>query len=155
MSITDRVLLLLVAGICALILWLLWRGPAQMRDARRAAKDWRRQRKREAESLSVRELRDRILKHEYFSGEMQRSPSVNKFLNRIARGDARALAKEFSGGRLYRFLVRAEREVGLSGRPLCVDYEWDIALLLKELADREAEQGAGAGRLGRSDSRER
>jgi hypothetical protein len=94
--------------------------------------------KQELAKLSTEKLSQRLLQDSYLSSRLLNDVTVKEFLARVARGDEVALAREYSGSRLYRFLANAERSAGGTGRPEAVDAAPEISAVLQVLASRRA-----------------
>jgi hypothetical protein len=104
----------------------------------RATRRGREQLHRDLESLSVGELRGRLLQDPYLVG-LRGDAKIERFLARLEEGDL-TLASEYPRRKLYRMLCDAERSAGGSGRPEAVDAAYPIWAVLNEMVGRAVQQ---------------
>jgi hypothetical protein len=126
---------LLLAAFVAAVALLAWFVSAGIAAVRRATGEAAGQLARELALLDADQLRTRLVQDEYLR-RLRRSSGVNAFMSALEKGEEVRLAAEYRGKRLYRLLVRAEREMGSTGRPEAVDACGDISAVLHELASR-------------------
>ncbi len=97
---------------------------------------------RQLGALDEGALSERLRQHRYFTAALREQEAVVDFFARVGRREYGALVGDWE--RLTRRFVEAEQRAGGTGTPRLVEHEWELAALVRLLAQRTP--GAALGR---------
>jgi hypothetical protein len=138
-AIVSLLLLAFCLAIIGVLVYQMLDPVFGVRRARKEAQRFHSARQWVLHDLDHAEIKRRLVNHKYFSAALRSSPTLQEFLFRLNNGEEAQLASQYPRNKLYRLLVKAEREAGMEGASealTCVD---EISELLQELSRKSKE----------------
>ncbi len=141
-AIVSLLLLVSLVLIMGVLVYGMFGPMRALRKARSEARRYRSVRQRALHDLDYAHVKRLLLNHEYFSGSLRATPTLQEFFSRLEKKEEVWLASRYPRKKLCRLLVKAEREAAMSGPSVAPEYVDEIFELLLELA-RKSKEAAG------------
>ena len=135
MSLMACFIVALAAGSLWVASWV-WGLSKALAEGNAKGKRYREQRKNEIAAMNDQDVKQTILDHPYFTPSLRQTPTLYSFLEGIRSNDPSVLQHRWNESKIYGLLVKAERENNQTGRPIAVDYAWEITDLVAEYVKR-------------------